>query len=387
MSLAGDIRQNLIAHKGTTAMQSKQRFYRPELDVLRFIAFFLVLLNHSLTPTGPISDAIAYAGAFGVCLFFLLSSYLITELMELEVQATGSVRLGAFYVRRILRIWPLYLAVLLLDFTILHFTHPGLFTGSRLAAFLLLAGNWYVVLHGFTYTISTPLWSISVEEQFYVLWPSVRKYLKREGLLILSTLMFVIAYFTLYILCKRSADVETGVWVNSLVQFQFFSVGALLALGLKQRVPTLSAFSRLILFVCGLGLLFVAQYVFHIKNGATPPSFSMIGPGYLCVGAGCSAVFLSVLGAQQLGRARPLVYLGKISYGLYVYHWMVLRGCKQFADKLWLHTRWPPNTEAAIVILITLAGSVILASFSYHFAEAPIFRFKKRFEVIRTRPV
>src|ERR1700761_1323002 len=90
-------------------------FYRPGLDIVRFVAFLLVFVAHGLlgsiqktTQTG----AIARAGEFGVCVFFFLSSYLITELLLREKGVTGTVRVRAFYARRVLRIWPLYFAMI-----------------------------------------------------------------------------------------------------------------------------------------------------------------------------------------------------------------------------------------------------------------------------------
>src|SRR5580704_18886297 len=91
-------------------------FYRPELDVLRFVAFLLVFFYHSVTVANGIFDSFRIAGALGVCLFFLLSSYLITELLEREKSQSGDIHLRAFYIRRGLRIWPLYFIVLLADY-------------------------------------------------------------------------------------------------------------------------------------------------------------------------------------------------------------------------------------------------------------------------------
>ncbi len=362
-----------------------QRFYRPELDVLRFLAFLLVFLYHAFPAQGRVWIAMQNAGALGVCLFFLLSSYLITELLQIEQEASGTIRLGAFYIRRTLRIWPLYFAVLLLDFFILHYTHPGVFTGTRLAAFLLLAGNWYVALHGFTFSISTPLWSISVEEQFYVIWPSVRKYFNRRGSLVLSLLTLVAAYYTLYQLCRHDNANDPVLWVSSLVQFQFFGIGALLAIALKRRTPHLHRMLRLVLLATGLLLLFIADYRFHVKSGMHPASFPVLATGYLCTDAGCIAIFLSVLGAQRLGRLKPLTYLGSISYGLYVYHWIVLRLVLRFVDTVWTHMRWAAP-ETPIVVVLTLALTILCAALSYRFFESPILRLKKRFEVVRSRP-
>ena len=106
------------------------RYYRPELDILRFFAFMLVFVSHT-TPTdseywanlpifGPLAtlfNAAALGGAFGVDLFFALSSFLITTLLLKEREAEGRIDVGAFYLRRLLRIWPLYFAFLLLKGT------------------------------------------------------------------------------------------------------------------------------------------------------------------------------------------------------------------------------------------------------------------------------
>src|ERR1700748_1439510 len=103
-------------HLSTTALHGRQtRIYRPELDVLRFVAFLLVFFFH-VTPAatghhslvGQVLLSLRDCGAFGVCIFFVLSSFLITELLIREKDATGSVHFKAFYLRRILRIWPLY---------------------------------------------------------------------------------------------------------------------------------------------------------------------------------------------------------------------------------------------------------------------------------------
>ena len=104
---------------------AQPHFYRPELDVLRFIAFFSVFIAHLenapvATDASPLKAALLHlyavvvaSGAFGMCIFFLLSAYLITELLIRERAATGSIHLRAFYTRRILRIWPLYFGLCL----------------------------------------------------------------------------------------------------------------------------------------------------------------------------------------------------------------------------------------------------------------------------------
>jgi peptidoglycan/LPS O-acetylase OafA/YrhL len=361
------------------------RFYRPELDVLRFFAFLLVFLHHGLNPTNRLFDSFRVSGALGVCLFFMLSSYLITELLEREETQSGTIHLRAFYIRRGLRIWPLYLSFLLFDFLLQHFHNPGSFTTSRLLAFLLVAGNWYVAHHGFSETISTPLWSISVEEQFYILWPSTRKYLHRLGSVLFSLAMFVVAYVALAFLCRKGADVATTIWVNSFVQFQFFSTGALLALILRGRAPGFPPLLRCALLIAGVAILIAAQQVFEVKESPGAGSFHLAAPGYLCANAGCLLVFLGFLGESRLGGSKLLAYLGRISYGLYVFHWMVLRVSARVLEHVLGAQQMKKPVGNALELLLGFILTLAIASVSYRFFESPILRYKSHFEYIRTR--
>jgi peptidoglycan/LPS O-acetylase OafA/YrhL len=177
----------------------QSRFYRPELDVLRFLAFTMVFIDHALPFDGMFTDgrwlgSVRYAGGFGVCLFFMLSSFLITDLLEREHEATGDIHLKAFYVRRVLRIWPLYFAFLFFDFFVQLSRHNGHFPVGKLLAFLLIAGNWYVSRFEVPLTLSSPLWSISVEEQFYLVWPPYRKYVGRLGSIVFAVVTLVLSY-------------------------------------------------------------------------------------------------------------------------------------------------------------------------------------------------
>src|ERR1700690_2343892 len=111
--------EDAVKPQASSPASSPARFYRPELDALRFFAFLAVFVYHT-SPSDPpyysarhipcayLVAAASHAGAFGVDLFFLLSAYLITELLLRERDECGQVHLDSFYVRRILRIWPLY---------------------------------------------------------------------------------------------------------------------------------------------------------------------------------------------------------------------------------------------------------------------------------------
>src|SRR5688500_16368284 len=146
--MEGELRPGRVSTQG--------RYYRPELDVLRFFAFFLVFLSHTVPgdeafwAQTPVAGAaaglivgLAAGGAFGVDLFVALSSFLITTLLLREREAGGTVDVKAFYVRRVLRIWPLYFVFMLvitpmMSYVLADESMPLKYT----VAFLLLAGNW-----------------------------------------------------------------------------------------------------------------------------------------------------------------------------------------------------------------------------------------------------
>ena len=122
------------------------KLYRPQLDALRFFAFFSVFLFHAtrgLKITGPLG-ALCDAGAYGMCVFFILSSYLITTLLVRERARFGTIHVKAFYVRRALRIWPLYFAFLGVNYVAGYFVHALYVQTPRLLAFVFMMGNWYV---------------------------------------------------------------------------------------------------------------------------------------------------------------------------------------------------------------------------------------------------
>src|ERR1700733_1224563 len=169
-----------------TTRTSEDDFYRPGLDILRALAFLLVFIAHGLVwdldkPTRI--GRIGRAGEFGVCIFFFLSSYLITELLLREKRDTGTIQIPAFYARRILRIWPLYFAMIAVGQLCGLFSPSHTLSFAWVASLLLLFTNWYTVGHGYPPGFLFPLWSISVEEQLYLVWPWIVKHLSPSALL------------------------------------------------------------------------------------------------------------------------------------------------------------------------------------------------------------
>jgi peptidoglycan/LPS O-acetylase OafA/YrhL len=376
----------VIERESTLARE--EGFYRPGLDILRVLAFLLVFLAHGLV--GHIDKAtqmgaIARAGEFGVCIFFFLSSYLISELLLREKRSTGTILIPAFYARRILRIWPLYFA------TVAFGCFYGIFSaGSRVSlgwglALVLLFTNWYTVDHGYPPGFLFPLWSISLEEQFYLVWPWLVKYLSPRSLLGVASLLLGAAYLTLALLLDQKRTLDPAVWVNSLVQFQFFALGTMTAIGLRGRVPRLAKPLRWGLLFAGLLCMRAAQAAVFANDPSLTHDFANIAPRFVIALLGCLCLFFSLLPLTAGRLLKPFVYLGKISYGLYVFHLLWLGAARHllehFAGNL------SPLAAQLCAMAIALLACVATATLSYRYLESPFLRFKKRYTVVRSRPV
>ncbi|HEV2698570.1 MAG TPA: acyltransferase [Terriglobales bacterium] len=377
------------------------RFYRPELDVLRFFAFLSVFLHHGLPNfeashfTGKplivvqLESVFKTAASFGVCLFFVLSAYLITELLDRERSLAGTVNIGSFYVRRILRIWPLYFIFLFFAFGLGEILPACHIEPARLWSFVFLAGNWYVAAAGCAAFPIAPLWSISLEEQFYLAWPWIAKLGGPTLIAGLSLALLPASWVMLVVLSRRGTAPDSAIWVNSFVQFQFFALGALLALGLKRRNHSLGRLSRVALVGTGLLCWTLAAGVCHIKSNAPPPSASSLVFGYMLVAVGCASLLFGVLGVSRRFSPR-LLYLGKISYGLYVFHMLAIHGAwKAIASA---GTLSQSSISMKIVRLLSaqavaLSATMLLAILSYRFLESPFLKLKERFTVVRSRAV
>ncbi len=363
-----------------------ESFYRPGLDILRAVAFLVVFVAHGLLweldkPTAV--GAMARAGEFGVCLFFFLSSYLITELLLREKRDSGTVKIPAFYIRRILRIWPLYFAMIGAGWFCGLFSpshHLSLAWGASL---MLLFTNWYTVGHGYPPGFLFPLWSISLEEQFYLVWPGLARYLSPRGLFAIATLLMTISYLTLALLLHQRQTVDPAIWVNSLIQFQFFGLGTMTAIVVRGRVPNLPTALRAALFVAGLLCLRAAQAAVFVNDPGRAHDFAHMAPRYLIALLGCLCFFASLLQVKAGAWQRPLIYLGKISYGLYVFHVLWLGVARDLLE------RWVSNPMAlqTAAMALALPGTVLTAMLSYRYLESPFLRFKKRFTVVLSRPV
>ena len=373
------------------------RYYKPELDVLRLFAFLFVFFNHRLqmAPINPTENYwghhLSLVGVFGVPLFFFLSAFLITELLSKEQNQFGKIDIKSFYIRRMLRIWPLYFAfffgIVILSIYTNYFSKP--IPADAQLAFSLFSGNWYVTFNGwFNYPVS-PLWSISVEEQLYIMLPLIMFYAGRRGLKVFAFIAFVAAYITIIYYAQKPAEDFSGQWTNSFVQFQFFAAGILLSTYLKGWQPKWNLLSRVVVFILALSCWLITSII--CKVGAEGPLMSTVPQavaGWFIMLIGVMLFFLSLYGINAKYIPSSLAYLGRISYGLYVFHvsmfWIVFISFKSvittFSKAIGLY-EWRDEVSFLIVLIAT----VLISMLSYKFFEKPFLKLKKKFTFIPSR--
>ncbi len=365
---------------------SKQKVYFPNLNGLRFLAAALVLVYHieqmkwisHLGNAWETWPAIPLVGKLGVILFFVLSGFLITYLLLAEETRMGKINIRDFYMRRVLRIWPLYFLILFVGLAVMPnlglLPFPTLesdLVQERLPLILLLyvffLGNLVIPVMGIVPYVSH-LWSIGTEEQFYLLWPVLVSRVKEHKM----RLMFGV--IGLYFAVKAVLFSPLAVYLPKLNTLRGFweafpiscmAIGGVYAVLLFRKSPKLAWVMRRDVFwvstVLVSGMIAAGVVVPFVHYEFYAVFFGII--------------ILNLSGNPALGTPleNPLMnYLGKISYGLYMYHPLAIMVVLTVLVRLGIQSD-----------LILYGGSllltIVIAGLSYRYFEAYFLRFKARF--------
>jgi len=353
--------------------KSKKNFgYEPSLDGIRAIAVFLVMAQHL---------GYVHAGGLGVDIFFVLSGYLITAILVSEFAATNQISLKKFYARRGLRILPAVLLLLIVINIFVSVFETSAQTSrvrwDSLAALFYIA-NW---LRAFGHDIGIlgNLWSLSIEEQFYLIWPLTLLFLLSRKFRV-NRILIVVAMAIVFVNLDRiylyhGAESFDRIYNGLDTRADALLVGC--ALGLAGY----EVFSARIWAILGLiGAAFVGYVLFFaypVPGSVQVPFGLTIGGTLFAIGV---AVFLAgILSNAQsipakLLRLPPLVWAGRLSYGLYLWHFFVFVFIAG-----WFRGNQPR------LIPVQIAATFLIAAISYYFLERPCLKLKKKFSVVQTR--
>jgi len=358
---------------------NQNRSYYPALDGLRGIAILLVVFYHNF---GFINYF--FFGWLGVDLFFVLSGFLITDILLNTVGQPGFLR--NFYVRRVLRIFPLYYLSLILFLLLLPLLTPSL----NLDYYIKHQAWLWTYLQNWLYIFKPPpentealnhLWSLAVEEQFYLLWPLVILLLRNPKHILYLLVVLLIGVVTLrFVFWTYKLEDLAYYNLYTFSRIDGICIGSMLAV--LRRINPKSINRYFTIIVLALAVLNFVFYFFNRENRFSYPYLAIAG--YTTF-----AIIFGLLVNEGVERDNPLVnrlfsipllkFFGMISYSLYVFHWPLYLLTSRPLENWFLKNQ--PGFNAPIAASITAtAMAVLLAWLSFRFFESRFLVLKKRFE-------
>lgn len=342
------------------------KVYFPNLNGLRFIAALSVIIYHFYGEE-------VLNGHYGVTLFFTLSGFLITYLLFEEKEKKEKISIGKFYVRRILRIWPLYFFILLISSIVFFYDHSNHHEYyNALPYYLLFTPNLAFILDiGIKY--SSILWSVGAEEQFYLTWPWIIQKVKNKRLAYLLgfiVLSWAIGPHILDYVNYNYLSSSNSIFVLSKLMgrmgFGAMATGSLIAYLAKFKPDKLSIiFSPIVQVIAILSVLTIWIFDMLPHVAASDQIYASL---FAVIIANFALNDKCIISLEN----KPLNYLGKISFGLYVYHLIMFDVSKQIFIFL--------NIDVPQIVLFTSGTltTVIVAGLSYQYFERPFLKLKSK---------
>lgn len=373
----------------------------PHLDALRFFAFFAVFVNHALISFGYYNPNPTYkfiqknflsAGGLGVSFFFVLSGFLITYLLLEEKENHGRINIKKFYIRRILRIWPLYFLIVILALFIFPLfkdavpsSFPIRFATDQLNPWLYagFAGNFDYLWNGISNVLIGILWSVSIEEQFYLFWPLIIAFVPKKNLL--SVFIFIILASTLFRFFFTNGGSLKIITYHSFSCVSDLAVGAVLAYlathkGFIERIARMSGLAIEGVYFAGFALLPFRDYIW--KFGVHYVHAAAILP--VVIAMFFAFVIMEQCYAQhsffKAGNLKLISRLGTYSYGLYCYHmtvFFIVLLCFSFAG---LRITGISPYQLAFTSILCLLLTIGISRISYDYFEKKFLDLKKKFD-------
>lgn len=379
-----------------TILTRQKSDYWPELDGIRALAFLLVYVSHVgafpgmrvpfLQPLEQAYNLIVRWGWIGVDLFLVLSGFLITCLLLKERENYGNISFKYFFVRRMLRIWPLYYLVFILGFFILPlFKVWGFGYGSQprhemmntyFVPYLLFFGNleFSHVIKSISPMVAS-LWTADLEEQFYVIWGGLMTLLNKKRKLVVTLITLLVVAICMRLHIQSSSTSHNPYYYHTLSHMDPLLVGSLSAIMWCTFENKIKALGPL-LFIVGMSIIVsIMIYVPDIFQNQKSIVWAMSG-----IAIGWTCFLLGVLSCKSLQfifSLKPLTALGKITYGMYLLHYPILVICSAFFRK---HLVSLNELQSwFLIFFITLSLTLIIAQCSWKFYERPFNALRYKF--------
>ncbi|WP_263375242.1 acyltransferase family protein [Granulicella aggregans] len=370
-------RTALVAPHETVLASDLLSAHMDGIDVLRGAAVLAVVVFHGMAYKAPVVEwggalpnflyGLTAWGWLGVNLFFVISGFLITGILDDTLRRQNFYE--RFYLRRALRILPAYVAVLLLAWA------TGFVTPNYMVVCMLFLANMPGLFLRHGYLFYGPFWSLAVEEQFYLLWPMMYRKLRRRGMLAASLAQLVICPVLRALSfghLLHTGDALSKTWMIG----DNLAIGAFLAIFLRWPGITVAkvaalGWTQLAVGVVGLVCLFGAG-----RMGAEDVLRNSVGLSCFLLICSSAVVGMLCLFRKRAvpGWLRGMVFLGKISYGLYLIHLLLLQIYDRNFGKGFEHDRG----LLIVRFLVANGVAVVAAMASRRWFEDPILRLKGR---------
>lgn len=363
--------------------------YFENLNAIRFVAAFLVIIHHveqfkdMFHKPNHWNHQVVYSiGKLGVVLFFVLSGFLISYLLFKEQEITKTINIKNFYIRRVLRIWPLYFLIVFLALLILPFLNFFAIEGYsrevvwedlfyKVILYALFLPNLALSLYGFIPYLSQA-WSIGVEEQFYLIWPLLNKKVKNKwGLMMVVVIVYLAIKFGLNFLPQNDLVIIAGKFWRS-TPIDCMAIGGMFAVLIYQN-NNFTRFVREILFarltqwivlLITVGSILINLHIPYLEY----EFYALLFGALICNFAVNERRIFSM-------ENRILNYLGKISYGLYMFHSIAIVCSIKFLTNF-------GSLNNYVLYPVAMITSVVLASLSYSLLEKRFINKKGRYSKV-----
>jgi peptidoglycan/LPS O-acetylase OafA/YrhL len=384
-------------------MNNSSKVFFPNLEGLRFFAFFVVFIHHASSSLGYNSQSGTFTwirahffknGDLGVSFFFVLSGFLITYLLLKEKETTGKIHIPHFYLRRVLRIWPLYFLVVGLCLFVFPTLGPSLPRWFPIGVstrainpwlYATFTGNFDYLLHGINNFMIGILWSVSVEEQFYLFWPLIiafvpsRHLMKAFILIILGSVAFRFFYAqgNAMILKYHSLSCMSDLATGAVIAYFVFG-GKMTGWFGKMK-------KGWIVMVYLLLLVLIPFRFYTWKFGLYYNHVSSVLPLIF------SSIFAFIIMEQnyaknsfyKVSNFRLISSWGKFTYGMYCYHMILFFAVLLVFSLMGIPLQGMSKYTFLFITGISFFSTIFAAEVSYYYYESIFLKWKDRFAFVK----
>ena len=347
--------------------------YFREMDFLRFIAAFSVVIYHfTLFYQESVNQYVKmfmHNLGIGVDLFFIISGFLIVYLLITEKEKTKTISLYKFYIRRILRIFPLYYLIVGISYLLFHKSNPEI----QFSKYLLFMGNfWMINVDSWTASTLNPLWSICIEEHFYLLIPVLLLLLPKKTFPYLFYFIILCSLFFRIYITKNVENNWMNIYCHTLSKCDLLAIGGLFAYYFQ--IKKFNYNIPIYLFHC---TLFCLLFFMIFIDSVDYTTWFYAGFRKYIFAIPMLILFYAIIiqpnkysFIYKITNNKLINYLGKISFGLYIYHSLISEISLRIL-----------NRTSLKIVLLNLILTIILSSLSFELFEKQILKLKIKFEV------